>query len=430
MSVMPQSRPFQVMLKPRGPICNLDCRYCYYLSKERLYPDSQFRMSDALLEDFVRQYIASQPGPEVVFVWQGGEPLLMGLDFYRRALTLQKKYARPGLRVANVLQTNGVLLDDAWCAFFKQHDFLVGISLDGPAELHDVYRRGKGGQPTFARVMAGLRCLQRHLVEYNVLTSVHAANMHHPLHVYHFLRDEVGARFLQFIPIVERVNETGFQEGERVTAHSVTARQYGQFLIAIFDEWVRHDVGQVFVQIFDVALGQWLGAPPGLCVFAPTCGYALALEHNGDLYSCDHFVEPTHFLGNIQETPLRELVVSPQQQRFGAAKADTLPHYCQTCEVRFACNGGCPKNRFITTPQGEPGLNYLCAGYQAFFRHIDHSMRLMADLLQHRRPPAQIMTILAQEDAVLQAAFARAKRNDPCPCGSGLKFKHCHGRKL
>lgn len=334
-------------------------------------------MSEAALKSFIRQYLASQPGPEVMFTWQGGEPLLMGLGFYRRALELQWKYARPGTRITNTVQTNGTLLDDEWCRFFKETDFLVGISLDGPAEFHDVYRLDKGEQPTFTAVMAGLRLLQRHDVAFNVLTCVHAANVDHPRRLYRFLRDEVGAQFLQFIPIVERIDAGWGQEDVRVTDRSLTARQYGRFLIDIFDEWLRHDVGKVFVQIFDVALGQWLGAPPSLCIFAPTCGNALVLEHNGDLYSCDHFVEPDHFLGNIRETPLRELVFSSKQQQFGMAKATNLPSYCRTCEVFFACQGGCPRNRFIKTPTGEEGLNYLCAGYKAFFRHIDRPMRLM-----------------------------------------------------
>jgi uncharacterized protein len=420
---------FHVMLKPRGPVCNLSCAYCYYLSKERLYPDGRFRMTDELLEAFTRQYIAAQRAPEVTFGWQGGEPTLMGLDFFRRAVELQRKYRREGVQVRNALQTNGTLLDDAWCRFFREHDFLIGLSLDGPRELHDACRVDKRGRPTFDRVMAGLALLKKHGVEFNVLTTVHAANAGHPLEVYRFLRDEAGARFIQFIPIVERDNETGFQEGERVTGRSVTGRQYGDFLIAIFDEWVQRDVGRVFVQIFDVALAAWAGQRPGLCVFEETCGTALVLEHNGDLYACDHFVEPRCRLGNVLETPLVELVGSEQQRRFGQAKRDALPRACRECAVRFVCHGGCPKNRVLHTADGEPGLNYLCEGYKAFFTHVDRPMRLMAAELRAGRPPANVMLILAQEEAELERRFARARRNDPCPCGSGLKFKHCHGRR-
>jgi len=411
---------FHVMLKPRGPVCNLDCAYCYYLSKAQLYPGSDFCMTDEVLESFTRQYIAAQRVPEVTFGWQGGEPLLMGLDFFRRAVALQERYRRPGMRVVNALQTNGTLLDDDGCRFFREHDFLVGLSLDGPRQAHDAYRVDKGGKPTFDRVMAGLALLKEHAVEFNILATVHAANADRPLETYRFLRDEVGARFIQFIPIVQR-------EGEGVSARSVTARsviaeQYGDFLIAVFDEWVRWDVGRVFVQIFDVALAAWVGARPGLCVFEETCGQALVLEHNGDLYACDHFVEPQYRLGNILETPLVELVGSEQQRRFGLDKRDTLPDICRTCEVRFVCNGGCPKNRL-------QGVNYLCQGYRAFFAHIDGPMRFMAAELKARRPPANVMRHLVQQEAELERRFAQANRNDPCPCGSGLKFKHCHGQR-
>jgi uncharacterized protein len=419
---------FHVMLKPRGALCNLDCKYCYFLSKEMLYPGSRFRMADELLEAYTRQYIAAQHVPEVTFAWQGGEPTLMGLDFFRRALDYQHKYRPEGMRVYNALQTNGTLLNDEWCAFLHENEFLVGLSLDGPRELHDVYRVDKGGQPTFKRVMAAARLMQQHKVDFNILTTVHAANATHPLEVYRFLRDELGTQFIQFIPIVERANETGFQEGEQITPRSVTGKQYGDFLIAIFDEWVRHDVGRVYVQIFDVALVAWLGERPGLCIFEETCGHALAMEHNGDVYSCDHFVEPRHKLGNLVDIPLLEMVGSEQQWRFGQAKRDTLPRYCRECEVRFVCNGGCPKDRVLHTPEGEPGLNYLCEGFRAFFNHIDAPMKYMAAELRAQRPPANIMRHLAQQEADLQRRFALAGRNDPCPCGSGKKFKHCHGK--
>lgn len=420
---------FHLMTKPRGAICNLDCKYCYFLSKERLYPDSNFRMSETMLEEYTRQYIEAQHVPEVTFAWQGGEPTLMGLDFYKQAVRYQQKHKKPGMRIYNALQTNAVTLDDDWCQFFAENDFLIGISIDGPKELHDAYRVDKGGAPTFDRVIAGLELLKKHGVEFNVLTTVHAANADHPLEIYRFFRDELQTQFMQFIPIVERDNETGFQEGNTVTERSVTAEQYGTFLTTIFDEWVRHDVGRVYVQIFDVALAAWIGDKPGLCIFEETCGHALAMEHNGDVYSCDHFVEPAHKLGNIVDIPLNEIVTMDQQREFGLAKRDTLPAYCRECPVRFVCNGGCPKNRFINTPDGEPGLNYLCAGYKAFFTHIDEPMRFMANELKHRRPPANVMLYMRQKDAELEAAFNAAGRNDPCPCGSGIKYKKCHGRR-
>jgi uncharacterized protein len=420
---------FHLMTKPRGAICNLDCAYCYFLSKEKLYPNSNFHMTDNLLQEYTRQYIEAQHVPEITFTWQGGEPLLMGLDFFRQAISYQQQYRKTGMRIMNALQTNGVTLDDEWCAFFKANDFLIGISLDGPRQLHDTYRVDKGGKPTFDRVIRGLHFLQRHQIEFNILTTVHAANADHGLDIYRFLRDEVGAQYLQFIPIVERKNNTGFQEGNNVTPRSVSAEGYGQFLIDIFDEWVRRDVGQVYVQMFDVALAAWVGDSPGLCVFEETCGTALALEHNGDVYSCDHFVEPKHFVGNIVDIPLSEIVISDQQMQFGRAKRDGLPQYCRECDVRFVCNGGCPKDRFIATPDGQAGLNYLCAGYKAFFQYIREPMNVMANELAYQRPPANVMWYMTHKDVGLQSAFAHARRNDPCPCGSGLKFKKCHGRR-
>jgi uncharacterized protein len=424
----PTLHAFHVMVKPRGPVCNLDCGYCYYLAKEKLYPGSDFRMSDAVLESFTRQYIEAQQVPEVTFGWQGGEPLLMGISFFERAIALQEKYKRPGMRIINTLQTNGTLVDETWAAFFKVHDFLIGLSLDGPQAMHDAYRRDKGNAPTWERVMHARDILHKHGVEYNILCTVHQGNADHPLEVYRFLRDKVEAQFVQFIPIVRRDNDTGYQEGTNLTTYSVTAQQYGDFLSGVFEEWVRRDVGQVYVQIFDVALAAWMSQRAGLCIFEPTCGLALAMEHNGDLYTCDHFVEPRYRLGNIMETPLVELVASEAQRAFGQAKRDTLPQQCHDCEVRFICNGGCPKNRIAATPEGEPGLNYLCAGYKAFFAHIDHPMQMMVEELRQHRAPANVMHRLAQEEAEMAARFAQAKRNDPCPCGSGRKFKFCHGR--
>lgn len=383
--------PFHVMVKPRGAICNLDCSYCYFLKKEYLYPDGTFRMSDETLELYTRQYIESQQTQEVSFAWQGGEPSLMGLDFFQKAVDLQEKYKRPGMRILNTFQTNATLLDDAWAEFFHKHNFLLGVSLDGPPHLHNPYRKDKGGKPSFERVNEGLKVLNKYKVDFNILTTVHSANAPYPLEVYRFLRDETKTRFIQFIPIVERVSKSGNQEGTQVTRRSVTAGQYGQFLIKIFDEWVRHDVGEVFIQIFDIALAVWMGYPAGLCIFDKTCGRAAALEHTGDLFSCDHFVEPDFLLGNIHQTTLHELMALPSQSAFGLQKQSSLPRYCQECKVRFICNGECPKNRIRKTPDGESGLNYLCAGYKAFFNHIDRPMRMMAGLLQSGRPAKDIM---------------------------------------
>jgi uncharacterized protein len=439
---------FHLLAKPTGAVCNLDCKYCFFLSKEALYPGSHFRMTDEVQETYIRQLFAShQHAPEVNIAWQGGEPTLMGLDFFKRAVALAEQYKQPGQHVLHTMQTNGTKLDDEWCAFFKEHNFLIGLSVDGTQEMHDAYRVDKGGKGTFHRVMRGWDYLQKHGVDTNILTTVHAANADHPLELYRFFRDEMGAQFIQFIPILERATaetlpladmgwgDTGVgprplyvQAGSLVTDRSVGARQYGQFLIDIFEEWVRKDIGQVYVQMFDVALGSWVGQH-NLCVFAPTCGDALALEHTGDMYSCDHYVEPDYLLGNILETPMIELVASDQQRQFGQDKMDTLPQYCQQCEVRFACHDGCPRNRFIDTPDGEPGLNYLCEGYKAFFRHVDQPMRIMADLLRQNRAPSEIMRWYAAEDAKREALYATVGRNDPCPCGSGKKFKHCHGRK-
>ncbi|WP_048158879.1 anaerobic sulfatase maturase [Methanosarcina sp. WWM596] len=416
-----------VLAKPTGAICNLACSYCFFLDKELLYPGSRFRMSDEVLENYIRQLIEAHRIPQVTVAWQGGEPTLMGIDFYRRAIELQEKYKKPGMTFENTMQTNGTLLNDEWCRFFKENNFLIGISIDGPRELHDAYRVDKKGNGSFDRVMGGLRLLQKHGVEYNVLTTVNRANADHPLEVYHFLRDEAKTDWIQFIPVVERINEGGhtlYQKGDKVSDRSVKPEQFGSFLSRIFDEWVRNDVGRVFVQTFEASARRWLGLPSGMCVFEETCGIGLALEHNGDLYSCDHFVEPDYLLGNIMEKEIVELATSEKQYRFGQDKRETLPQACRECEVLFACQGECPKNRFLTTRDGEQGLNYLCEGWKAFFRHIDFPMQIMAGLIRRGYPAPEVMRVLALEDA-----FARAGRNDPCPCGSGLKFKRCHGLK-
>ncbi|MHB1414194.1 MAG: anaerobic sulfatase maturase, partial [Chloroflexota bacterium] len=365
---------FHLLAKPTGAACNLACRYCFFLAKQELYPGSRFRMSGAVLEAYISQLLAAHQVPEVAIAWQGGEPTLMGLDFFRHSVALAKRYRQPGQQISHTIQTNGTLLDDEWCAFFKEHRFLVGLSLDGPRELHDVYRVDRGGKGTFDRVMAGLRLLQKHDVDCNLLVTVNRVNADYPLDVYRFLRDEAGAEWLQFIPIVERVNADGrtvLQEGSTVTARSVLPRQFGQFLSVIFEEWVHRDVGRVFVQMFEATLRKWGGLPSGMCIFKPTCGLGPALEHNGDLYSCDHFVQPSHRLGNILHTPMLELVTGERQRQFGQAKANNLPRYCRACEFHFACHGECPKNRFLITPDGEAGLNYLCEGYRAFYRHAD-----------------------------------------------------------
>jgi uncharacterized protein len=426
----------------------LDCKYCFFLSKEMLYPGSRFRMADELLETYVRQLLESHPDAEVSIAWQGGEPTLMGLDFFRRSVEHVERYKRPGQSILHTIQTNGTRIDAEWSAFFRKHAFLVGLSVDGPRRLHDAYRVDKGGQGTFDHVMRGWESLCAHGVDVNILCTVHAANADHPLEVYRFFRDELQTQFIQFIPIVERVTPellpaatTGWSErgsgprplyvteGSLVTERSVTAAQWGRFLIGVFDEWVRRDVGRTYVQTFDAALASWAGVPASMCIFAETCGNALAIEHNGDLYSCDHFVEPKHLLGNIQQVHMLELVTSEPQRQFGLAKRDTLPRYCRECAVRFACHGECPKDRFISAPDGEPGLNYLCAGYKAFFTHIDRPMRMMAHLLANGDAPAQVMQILTAEaaEARLADAYAVAGRNDPFPCGSGRKFKRCHG---
>ena len=415
--------PFHVMTKPVGSLCNLNCSYCFYLEKAHLYPDTKkFRMSPEVLEAYVRDYIAAQPGPYASFAWQGGEPTLLGVGFFREVVELQKRHAN-GKEIDNAFQTNGVLLNDEWGAFLKENKFLVGISIDGPRHLHDAYRVDKGGEPTFDKVMAGLAALKRHGVEFNTLTTVHRKNCTQPLEVYRFLR-EIGSGFMQFIPIVERAapdktaatglwlapppdHEDAAVLDAQVTPWSVRPVDFGKFLCTIFDEWVKRDVGRVFVQQFDAALANWVGEAPGVCVFSENCGRALAMEHNGDVYSCDHYVYPAYRLGNLLETPLAELADAPEQAAFGKAKSATLPRYCRECPVRFACNGECPKHRFLHAPDGEPGLNYLCAGYKKFFLHIESAMNTMAALLRSGQPPARIMELPRAQ--WLPARLARAR---------------------
>jgi len=384
-------KAFHVMAKPTGAACNLNCEYCFFLKKDRLYPDSDFHMSDEVHDAYITQLFSAHNVPQVTVAWQGGEPTLMGLDFFQRSVVFQKKHVKPGVQVENTFQTNGILLDDEWCRFFHDNKFLVGLSLDGPKDLHDTYRKDKGSQGTHDRVMKAVRLLQKHKVEFNILCTVNSKNADHPLEVYRFFRDEVRAQYVQFIPIVERDNETGYQEGTRVTERSVQPEQYGCFLISIFDEWLKRDVGQMFILNFDGALAGWLDMAGTVCIFGTTCGLGMAMEDNGDLYSCDHFVEPNHFLGNIMETPMAEIIGSGKQRKFGMDKRDTLPQYCRQCDFLFVCNGECPKNRFAETPDGEPGLNYLCEAYKAFFIHADPSMKLMAELLRRGRRAEDIM---------------------------------------
>ncbi len=411
---------FHVMAKPTGARCNLRCDYCFFLEKEGLYPGSDFRMRDEVMEAYIAQTVAAQQVPQVTIAWQGGEPTLMGLDFFRRARAAEGAHVPPGMAVERTLQTNGVLLDEEWAAFLAENDYLVGLSLDGPRELHDAYRHDLGGRPVFDRVLAAARRLQQHGVAFNVLCTINAANAGHPLDVYRFFRDELGARFIQFIPIVEIETPPAAGRAGIVTSRSVQPDEYGRFLSAIFDEWVRRDVGEMFVQFFDGVLAAYVRGVSSLCILQPTCGEGVALEHNGDVYSCDHFVDPHYLLGNILETPVDELVRSERQRAFGRAKAETLPAFCRSCAHLFACNGECPKNRILLTPDGEPGLNWLCAGLKAFFAHTERPMRLMAEILARGGEAREVMKRLADE--------ARTTgRNDPCPCGSGKKFKRCCG---
>jgi len=409
-------RSFHILTKPIGPICNLDCKYCFYLEKEALYPENKdarsFRMSDEVLERYIPQYIDGQDVPEIWFAWQGGEPTLMGLPFFKKVVALQRRHCPPGKSVRNAIQTNGTLLDADWCNFLRDEAFLVGLSIDGPRDLHDHYRVDRGGKGTFDQVMVGWELLKKHGVEYNTLTVISNETSRRPIEVYEFLKQN-GSHFMQFIPLVERVGPTPgrlsdppalslsngprlrvLNESNQVTPWSVEPALFGEFLVQIFDHWVRRDIGECFVQLFDVQLEIEMGMGSSICLFGETCGKALAIEHNGDLFSCDHFVYPDYKLGNLRDQTLTTMVESPQQKRFGNDKRDTLPQYCQKCEVKMHCNGECPKHRFLTTPDGEPGLNYLCAGYKRFFNHAKPYLGTMADLLRKGRAPAEIMGML------------------------------------
>lgn len=439
--LFPGHKPFafNVMLKPFGPVCNLKCTYCYYLEKKNLYPDTlDFRMRDEILENFTRQYIEANDVPLINFVWQGGEPMLMGLGFFKKALELQRKYSN-GRKIENVFQTNGTLIDEDFCRFFRDNHFLVGVSIDGPEELHNAFRHTNSDKGSFSKVMEGIELLHKHNVEFNTLSVVNRKNSYHPLDVYRFLK-QIGSGFIQFIPIVERAMPEAVPgdlklvapihgREAKITEWSVEPEQYGEFLCAVFDEWVRQDVGKFYVQIFDVTLANWVGENPGLCVFTETCGDAAVMEHNGDLFCCDHFVYREYKLGNILSNSLREMMRSDQQVKFGRDKRDTLPRFCFECEYRFACNGECPKHRFEITPDGQYGLNYLCRSYKRFFSHVHPYMQFMSDELKAKRAPANVMNWIKRMDRdKLEKSQPRkiVGRNDPCPCGSGKKFKNCH----
>ena len=398
----PFAKPLYVMLKPTGAHCNLACKYCYYLEKNKLYPTAQRHlMSDEILEQFTREYIEAQTMNQVLFTWHGGEPLLRSIDFYRKALSLQQKYAG-GRRIDNVIQTNGTLLTDEWCEFFAQNHWLVGISIDGPQPYHDHYRLTAAGKPSWKKVMQGIKLLKKHGVEWNAMAVVNAYNANHPLEFYRFFKEN-GCQFLQFTPIVERL--TRHEDGRTLASladkndiplseASVTPEQWGKFLCAIFDEWVRKDVGKIFVEIFDCTLANWMGISPGICAYSKECGHAGVMEHNGDVYSCDHFVFPEYKLGNIRDHSLIDMLYGEQQQEFSRLKHSSLPRQCKECDMEFACHGECPKNRFMKDKYGDSGLNYLCPGYYHYYQHVAPYMDYMKQELMSQRPPSNIMKVL------------------------------------
>ncbi|SDF71026.1 transcriptional regulator [Bacteroidales bacterium KHT7] len=397
-TIAPFSKPLYVMLKPAGSLCNLACKYCYYLEKQKLYPlDKSKVISDALLEEFIKQYIEAQTMPQVLFTWHGGETLMRPISFYKHALELQKRYAY-GRQIDNCIQTNGTMLTDEWCEFFKENNFLVGVSIDGPQEFHDEYRRTRSGKPSWHEVMKGIRLLQKHGVEWNALAVINDFNADYPKEFYHFFKD-LGCRYIQFTPVVERTVKRadgltlapGMQEGGEVTDFSVTPEQWGNFLCTLYDEWVKQDVGEIFIQLFDATLANWAGVPPGVCSMSGECGHAAVMEFNGDVYSCDHFVYPEYRLGNIRQQTLTGLMYSDRQRNFGKLKTGTLTRQCRECRFLFACHGECPKNRFVRDVYGNPGHNYLCAGYRKFFEHVAADMDFMKAELDAQRPPSNIM---------------------------------------
>lgn len=396
----PFEEPLYVMLKPVGAMCNLACEYCYYIEKSHLHEDVPGTlMSDSLLEHFVKQYIESQTTPDVLFLWHGGEPLMRSQSFYRKALSLQKKYAG-GRTVNNVFQTNGTMLTDEWCRFFKENRCLVGVSVDGPKEFHDAYRQNRLGQPSFDQVMRGINLLDKHGVMWNAMAVVNSLNVRHPEEFYHFFKS-IGCRYIQFTPIVERLAAhadgrylaTPDQKDCRLAQFSITPEDWGKFLCTIFDEWVRNDVGTCFVQMFDATLANWVGVDPGLCTMARNCGHAGVMEYDGDVYSCDHFVFPEYRLGNIRQNTLLEMMYGEKQQEFARLKQGSLPGQCRKCDYLFACNGGCPKDRFVQSDDGEPNLNYLCKGYHQYFKHVKPYMEFMKGELLSGRSPANVMKL-------------------------------------
>jgi uncharacterized protein len=409
--VVHASREFQVFAKPAGAICNMSCHYCYYLEKEQLYPKGEpFRMPDDLLEEYIVQHIEASPGEVISFSWHGGEPTILGIDYFRKIVALERKHAPTGRRIANGMQTNGILIDEEWCRFFAAEGFGVGLSLDGPQEMHDRYRVTRGQRSTHKLSMRAFKLLERHKIPCDILCVVHNQNVQHPTRVYRFFK-EIGAQYVGFLPVVEP--KPGAETG--VSPHTVPAEAFGTFLCTIFDEWVRRDIGRITVQVFEEAARPARGLEHSLCIFRETCGEIPVIEHNGDFYCCDHFVDEEHRLGNIRQTPLVDLLESPAQRAFGQAKRDALPRYCQVCEVLPQCNGGCPKDRFILTPEGEPGLNYLCAGLKRFFMHS----------LPYLQPASSWGTGQHRERPSKPEPFPDAGRNDPCPCGSGRKYKKC-----
>lgn len=427
-----------VMAKPTGSVCNIDCTYCFYLEKEALYPErnKNWRMSYDTLETYISQHIAAQSGNHVIFAWQGGEPTMMGLPFFRRVVELCDKYAN-GKKIEHALQTNGIVLNDGWAQFFAENRFLIGLSIDGPAHVHNQYRVNRAGKGTHEQVVAAMALLKAHHVEFNTLTVVGKHNVGHAREVYDFLL-AAGSRHMQFIPLVERMSTTESsvlnlvlpgESAATLAPWTVPSWQFGEFLNHIFDVWIRRDVGRVSVQMFDVALAAWTGQPPVLCVHSETCGHAFAMESNGDLYNCDHFVYPEHLLGNIHQQTIEEMNNSEQAIAFGQTKRDTLTPDCRRCDFRFVCHGGCPKHRFAVSPTGHPGQNYLCAGYKNFFQHITRYMNVWREILADGYPPATIMQWVAQDQrAAAQPANHSVNRNDSCPCGSGKKYKKCCGQ--
>lgn len=395
----PFSRPLYVMTKPAGASCNLACEYCYYLEKLQLYRhDTRHVMSDEMLERFVKQYIESQTMQQVLFCWHGGETLMRPLSFYEKVVRLQRQYAQ-GRQIDNVIQTNGTMIDDRWAQFFHDQGWLVGVSIDGPEEFHDEYRRNKAGRPSWRQVMKGINCLNKHQVEWNAMAVVNDFNADYPHDFYQFFKD-IGCHYLQFTPIVERISPHPDRRhlasmADDVQAEladfSVTPEQWGHFLCTVFDQWVRNDVGSTFVQLFDTTLANWMGMDGSLCTMARECGHAGVMEYNGDVYSCDHFVFPEYKLGNIRDNTLTEMMYSERQQAFGQNKYRSLPQQCKSCQYLFACHGECPKNRFSETAQGEPGLNYLCQGYYRFFEHVAPYMDFMKRELTAHRPPSNVM---------------------------------------